>query len=247
MERKKRFTILVALLSFCFFKLSAQYKERIYHAYIYDEMDNWKSVIDEMEAKNEKSDEYLLELINYQYGYIAWCIGNDEKKQAKSYLKLAENNLEKLDKLALYPSFVHAYQSAFYGFSVGLNKLKAPFLGPKSIKAAEKSMSENPANPYGFIQYANAQYYMPPIFGGSKEEALEYYSKAQKIMEKDPVSINNDWNYLSLLTNMAQAYEETKQYDKAQKYYEYILELEPNFEWVKNELYPNFLKQKTNE
>lgn len=229
MERKKRFTILVALLSFCFFKFSAQNKIGIYNAYIYDKMDNWKSIIDEMETKKGKSDEYLLELINYQYGFIAWCIGNDEKKQAKSYLKLAENNLEKLEKLALYPSFVHAYQSAFYGFSVGLNRLKAPFLGPKSIKEAEKSMSENPANPYGFIQYANAQYYMPPIFGGSKKEALEYYSMAQIIMEKDPVSINNDWNYLSLLTNMAQAYEETKQYDKAQKYYEYILELEPNF------------------
>ena len=235
MERKKRFTIMTILLAFSLFSVSAQYKQVIYIA------------IDEMEIQQKKSDEILLELINYQYGYIAWCLGNDEKKQAKEYLKLAENNLDKLDKTSLYPSYVDAYKSAFYGYSIGLNKLKAPFAGPKSINAAKKSMEENPNNPFGFIQYANAQFYMPPIFGGSKTEALEYYKQAQTIMEKDPVVLKNDWNYLSLLTNMAEAYTEIKEYDKAEAYYKNILKVEPNFLWGKNELYPNFIKTRTNE
>ena len=247
MERKKRFTIITMLLVFSLFTLSAQYKQDIYKAYISNKMDEWEITIDLMEVKEKKSDEFLLELINYQYGYIAWCLGNNEKKQAKEYLKLAENNLSKLEKTSLYPSYVDAYQSSFYGFSIGLNKLKAPFVGPKSINAAKKSMEENPNNPYGFIQYANAQFYMPPIFGGSKTEALEYYKQAQTIMEKDPVVLKNDWNYLSLLTNMAQAYTEIKEYDMAEQYYKHILKIEPDFLWVKNELYPNFIKTRTNE
>ena len=244
MERKKRFTFMTLLLAFSLSTLSAQYKQEIYNAYITNNMEVWKATVDEMEAKEKKSDELLLELINYQYGYIGWSLGNNEKKQAKEYLKLAEDNLKRLEKTSLYPSYVDAYKSAFYGYTIGLNKLKAPFVGPKSINAAKKSMEENPNNPYGYIQYANAQFYMPPVFGGSKTEALEYYKQAQTIMEKDPVDMKNDWNYLSLLTNMAEAYTEIKEYKKAEQYFKYILKIEPNFFWVKNELYPNFIKNK---
>ena len=247
MERKKRFIVMIMLLAFGFLSLNAQFKGVIYKAYISNNMNEWKKTMDKMEAETKKSDEFLLELINYQYGYIGWCIGNNEKSQAKSYLKLAEENIKNLEKREVYPSYANAYKSALYGYAIGLNKLKAPFVGPKSINAAKQSMEENPANPFGFIQYANAQFYMPPVFGGSKTEALEYYSQAQTIMEEDPITLKNDWNYLSLLTNMAEAYAEIKEYDKAEQYYQYILKIEPNFLWVKEELYPNFLKKRDNE
>lgn len=246
MERKKC-TLILTILLVSMFSLSAQYKLDIYNAYISNNMNKWKSTIDKMQEQEKKPNEFLLELINYQYGYIGWCLGNNEKKQAKIYLKLSEENVENLEKTSLYPSYVNAYKSAFYGYAIGINKLKAPFIGPKSINAAKQSMEENPNNPYGFIQYANAQFYMPPIFGGSKSEALEYYKRAQTIMEKDKTQLRNDWNYLSLLTNMAQAYTEVKEYEKADEYYKHILEIEPNFLWVRNELYPNFIKERDNE
>lgn len=235
------------VMTLSLFSLNAQNKLSIYNAYISNKMNEWKTIIDKMQGQQTKSDEFLLELINYQYGYIGWCLGNNEKKQAGNYLKLAESNLGSLEKSSLYPSYVDAYKSAFYGYSIGLNKLKAPFLGPKSINAAKQSMKENPDNPYGFIQYANAQFYMPPVFGGSKSEALEYYKRAQIIMEKDKSQLKNDWNYLSLLSNMAQAYTEIKEYDKAEEYFKHILSIEPNFLWVKNELYPNFIKKRNDE
>ncbi len=247
MERTKRFTIVALLLTFSLFTLSAQYKKDIYNSYINSNMVGWKMVIDEMERKQDKSDAFLLELINYQYGYIGFCMGNNDKKQVKTYLELAENNLEELEKTSLNPSYVDAYKSAFYGYSIGLNKLKAPFVGPKSVNAAKRSMELNPSNPLGFIQYANAQFYMPPVFGGSKDEAIKYYKRAQAIMEKDPEMIKNDWNYLSLLTNIAEAYTQINEYDKADAYYKLIMEVEPNFLWVKNELYPTFIKKRKNE
>ena len=246
MERKKRLLIIM-VMTLSLFSLNAQNKLSIYNAYISNKMNEWKTIIDKMQGQQTKSDEFLLELINYQYGYIGWCLGNNEKKQVGTYLKLAESNLGSLEKSSLYPSYVDAYKSAFYGYSIGLNKLKAPFLGPKSINAAKQSMKENPENPYGFIQYANAQFYMPPVFGGSKSEALEYYKRAQSIMEKDKSQLKNDWNYLSLLSNMAQAYTEIKEYDKAEEYFKHILSIEPNFLWVKNELYPNFIKKRNDE
>ena len=247
MERSKRFIIMTLLLAVCFFKLSAQYKKDIYTCYINSNMDAWKMVIDELELKDNKSDALLLELINYQYGYIGYCLENDDKKQAKVYLKLAENNLERLEKSSFNPSSIHAYKSAFYGFSIGINRLKAPFVGPKSISEAEKAMELNPSNPLGFIQYGNAQFYMPPLFGGSKTEAVKYYKQAQTIMESNTLLVKYDWNYLNLLVNMAKSYTEMKEYDKADAYYQLILKVEPNFLIVKNELYPTFIKNRNNE
>lgn len=247
MERTKRYIIVALLFTFSFYMLSAQYKHDIYNAYINSNMDAWKMLIDEVERKQDKSDSLLLELINYQYGYIGFCLGNNDKKQVKTYLKLAESNLEKLEESSLNPSYTKAYKSAFYGFSIGLNKLKAPFAGPKSVNAAKASIDLNPSNPLGYIQYGNAQFYMPPMFGGSKAEAIKYYKKAQTIMEEDSVMIKCDWNYLNLLVNIAESYTEMKEYDKADAYYQLILEVEPNFLWVKNELYPTFLKNRNNE
>lgn len=248
MERQKCTLILIiAFVSLYPLSLVAQYKSKIYKAYISDNMNEWKTIIDRMQQQEKKPDEFLLELVNYQYGYIGWCIRNNDKKQAKTYLKLAEENLEKLEMLSLYPSYINAYKSAFHGYTIGLNKLKAAFVGPKSIDAAKQAMKENPNNPYGYIQYANAQFYMPPIFGGSKAEAVEYYLLAQNIMEKDRSQLKNDWNYLNLLINIVESYIEMKEFDKAEEYLKHILEIEPNFNWVKNELYLNFIKNKNNE
>ena len=66
-------------------------------------------------------------------------------------------------------------------------------------------------------------------------------------MEKDPIEMRNDWNYLNLLTNLVESYIEIKEYDKAEEYFQLILKVEPNFLWVKNELYPTFIKNKNNE
>lgn len=246
MEMKKS-TLIILIFFLSIWPLSAQYKSAIYDAYLTNRMDEWKNIIDKMQEKPSKTDQFLLELINYQYGYIGWCIGNDEMGQAKTYLKLAEDNLAQLEKNSYKPSYINTYKSAFYGFSIGLNKLKAPFVGPKSVNAAKLAMKEDASNPYGFIQYGNSQFYMPPVFGGSKSEALKYYHRAQSIMEGNPNNLKEDWNYLSLLVNIGQAYTEMKEYDKAEASYKQILEIEPNFNWVKNELYPNFIKKRNDE
>jgi tetratricopeptide (TPR) repeat protein len=206
-------------------------------------MDIWKATIDEMNQQQNKSNEFILELLNYQYGYIGWCIGNKKNKLAEEYIKLGQKNIQILEKNNYKISMVNSYKSAFYGFRIGLNKLQAPFIGPKSVDCAKLAMKQDDKNPYGYIQFANSEYYMPTTFGGSKKVALEYYEKAVKIMESNPGQAKEDWNYLSLLTIVAEAYTELKYYKAAKLIYEKILRIEPNFSWVKNELYPNLLKK----
>lgn len=241
MERSKY--IIAMLLLFCHFNVSASYKSQIYNTFISNNMRSWGKVIDEMQQLKNKSNEFKLELINYQYGYIGWLIGVKNDDLAEKYLDLAEDNLESLENAKYSLSMVNAYKSAFYGYRIGLNVLKAPLLGLKCLDCAKLSIKLDEKNPFGYIQYGNAQYYMPPIFGGSKIEALKYFKKAEALMEVNKEGIIEDWNYLSILTLIAQSCIATNKYDEAKKYFQKILKIEPNYMWVKNELYPQFLQK----
>lgn len=229
-------------LIFSGFTVSASYKTEIYNAYIENNMQQWKKVMDKMNLEIKRSNEFLFELLNYQYGYIGWCMGNKQQKQAKEYLALADKNIEILEKYNYQMSMLNAYKSAFYGYRIGLNKFQAPFIGPKSIDCAKKSIQLDENNPYGYIQIGNSEFYMPAAFGGSKKVALENFLKAEKLMLKHPENIKNDWNYLSLLAMIVMSYKELKQYEMAKYYCEKALKMEPEFLWVKIDLYPEIKK-----
>jgi len=241
MERSK--CLLTILLSvFIFQSVQANYKSDIYSAYITGDMGKWKNIIDKMNQHQPKTIDFLLELMNYQYGYIGWSMGNQKKKEAENYLRLAEENLKILEKANYNLSFVNSYKSAFLGFHIGLNKYKAPVLGIKSLECAKIAMVQDSKNPFGYIQYGNCLFYMPSLFGGSKEEALIYFKKAEQLMQLNGNSLKNDWNYLSVLTLIGQSYIKIKNYKLAKVYFDKVLKAEPRFTWVKNEIYPELLK-----
>jgi len=227
--------------------LAASEKTKIYNAYIHNRMEDWKTVIDEMDNRKTSDTSLLAELLNYQYGYIGFCLAMEKEKEAGRYLELAEENLEFLEENGYRQSIIHAYKSAFYGFKIGLSPLKATFLGPKSLKQAQLAIEADPTEPLGYIQQGNAQFYMPPVFGGSKTEAIEKFKLALDLMTKDGQSVKNDWNYLSLLVLIAQSYEEMEKWEQAKKYYNQALAVEPEFKWVKNELLPGLLKKEESD
>lgn len=219
------------------------YRSEIYRSYIRNDMHRWRRILDSVEQRKALNDEWRLFLVNIQYGYIAWCISSQKPEMAERYLERARAHLLVLETNGRYPSEVQAYQSAFYGFEIGLNLWKAPFLGPKSVSSAKTAMRLDPQNPMGYVQYANALYFRPAIFGGSKKEAIDYYRQARILMENQPENIRQNWNYLNLMVLLARAYEETNQLPEAGECYEHILKVEPGFFWVKNELYPQYRKK----
>lgn len=241
MERAKYF-ILTFFLCLSYNVLQASFKTEIYKAYLNGDMVLWKVTIDKMEqARHEQSDS-ILELVNYQYGYIAWCIGNKKNDEASKYLAKGRANIQLLEKMKHKLSELVAYKSAFNGYEIGLNKAKAPFIGTKSIDWALQAIQLDKNNPFGYLQYANCQFHMPSIFGGSKTTALEYYLKTEKLMESNEYFTQQNWNYLSLLTSIAKTYEVTGRLAMAKLYYEKILKIAPDYLWVKKELYPKILK-----
>jgi tetratricopeptide (TPR) repeat protein len=204
-------------------------------------MDLWRGVIERMDKTQVKSNELLLELVNYQYGYIGYCIGFDKKAEARRYLVIAHRNLAILEKQKYNLSVINAYKAAFYGFRIRLNPVSAPANGFKSIDYAKTALKLDPGNYFGYIQYGNMKFFMPSTLGGSKKEALKHYLKAKELLEKNQDLTSGDWNYLSLLIVIGQTYTYLKDYSSARKVYENILKAEPGFTYVRDDLYPKLL------
>jgi hypothetical protein len=235
--------ILILFLLLCTSGLKAENKTEIYYAYVNNKMDQWKNVIDRMETLKGKTNETTLELINYQYGYIGYCLEFDKVDEAKKYFTLAINNLSLLEKAGYKIPLLNAYKSAFYGFRISFNQFSAPFNGLKSLDYVKKALEQDSQNFFVNIQYGNALSNMPAAFGGSKKEALEYYLKAKSILEKETENLNHNWNYLNLLILIGQTKTSLEDYSSAKAVYENILSREPEFIYVKSDLYPQLLKK----
>ncbi|MFN3135046.1 MAG: hypothetical protein ACK44H_05680 [Candidatus Kryptonium sp.] len=133
-------------------------------------------------------------------------------------------------------SSIKAYEAALLGYKIALDFYKAPFLGSKAKKLVEEAVKINPQNPIALIEKANVLYFSPPLFGGSKTEAIKYYEKAAILMEKDSSYSYKNWRYINLLVFMYQVYLEENKKEQAEKLKNKIETIEPNFnfQWIKN-------------
>jgi hypothetical protein len=205
MERKRyRLTLLLASLSLFSFAQN-NYNAKVYKSYISGNMESWEAAVNEMESQKSSENVNLLDLINYQYGFIGWCLGNDKKKDARYYLDLMEINLELLKEEKGKTADYHAYNAAAYGFKIGLSIWRAPFLGPKSMDHAELAIEKDNENLQANIEMGNIWNHMPEMFGGSKEKAMNYYLKAIEIFEEqEEEKQTQKWMYLNLLATAGQ-------------------------------------------
>jgi tetratricopeptide (TPR) repeat protein len=234
-------------LSICFLLsslvLSAQeYRTELYLAYIHDQMDRWKELMDQMEKEYWRSSDpdLLYTMLEAEYGYTGWLVGEKKKTEAEELLKKAEGHMVRLTDLGLDNARVYSLKGAFYGFQILLEPARAPKLGRLSMEANDKAMELDQDEPQVWLEKANMEYYRPVVFGGSKRNAVPMYEKAVELFESSPELTRHNWIYLNCLASLGIAYENTRKYSEAGKVYRKILNLEPSFKWVKDELYRHF-------
>ena len=240
-----KYFILASLCLACTGILQARQnpKEKVYQAFISDQMDKWESVILELNSKRKQLS-YLqkAELLNFYYGYTGWLSEEGPKKKTETYIEEADQLMDELMAINPEEPDLYAFRGAFFGYKIGLSPLKAPFLGPKSMENIDRSIELGPDRPQGWIERGNALFYMPRSFGGSKEKALEAYKKAIRLMEKEPESLRHNWIYLNVLMILGQSYEKTGNLEEAKSTYEKALAIEPGFIYLRDELYPAFMR-----
>lgn len=219
------------------------YKRTIYNTFINREMPKWGNVIYTIETNNPPTTvEQKLELIDYYYGYVGYLISKKQFEAAEKHILKGEKLIAQVLKVSPKNAAAYSYKGSFIGYQIVISKFKSIFLASESNAYINKAYELDPHNVQAIINKGNLMYYAPKIFGGDKEEAIKFYLKGARQIE-----INNDtyqnWSYLNLLTNIAMAYEKMDQPQHAKQMYEKILRHEPNFYWVKVDLFPKFLKK----
>ena len=237
MERAK-FRLIAGFFALLTITASASTPEtKIYNAYISGNMAQWKSVIDSMQMHKPLMDHERLELLNFQYGYIGWLLGNKRKKEATDYLSKAQKNRQLLENENYHLSTLLAYRAAFIGFEVALKPIRAPFTGPKAHEYIAKAAQLNNQDYFVYLQEANIAQHTPDILGGSAADAIRYFEKAIGLYREQKRPLKS-WNFLNLYSQLILACIEDKDYAKATACCHKILRIEPGFSWIKNAVLP---------
>jgi len=219
------------------------YKKTIYNAFINREMYKWQYVILTIETKNlPKTLDQKLELINYYYGYIGYLIKKKQFETAENYINKGEKLIDQLLKTSPKNATIYSYKGSFIGYRITISKFKAIYLVAESSANLNRAYELDPSNVQVNIDKGNIMFYAPPLLGGDKKEALKYYLKGAKLMETNRETDQN-WAYLNVLTMIAKTYEIIDQPLLAKQTYEKILKKEPDFYWVKMDLFPKFLEK----
>jgi tetratricopeptide (TPR) repeat protein len=218
------------------------YKKTIYNTFINREMYKWGAIIHTLDTGKPTTVDKKLELINYYYGYIGYLIGKKQNDVAGSMIIKGEKLIHQVLVASPKNATAISFKGSFLGFRMGLNKYKSFGLSRESFANINRAYSMDPQNVQANIDKGNILYYSPGIFGGDKEEALKYYLKGSRILEKNRDTDQN-WVYLNLLTVIAMAYEKTDQPEQARQICEKLLRKEPNYRWIKDVYYPQLLEK----
>ncbi len=238
-----RLILLVIFLLFPFFRLSPfafrldaqSFQAEIYQAYITGNMDHWEKSLQGYSVKPSSPDA-LYDLTMAYYGFIGYCLGKDQKSRAKPYLNQAEIFVkELLGKYPDNPRFL-ALQGALYGFRLIYQPQKMMSIGPKSLKEINRAIEIGPDCPEALVESGNKDWFMPGMFGGSRERAIEAYKKAISLLERNPGQLQNNWYYLNLHMSLAGWYEERNMTYFANELYRKVLKIEPKFSWAAEKL-----------
>jgi tetratricopeptide (TPR) repeat protein len=219
------------------------YKKTFYNSFINREMYKWGNVINTIEnGKPMTTVDQKLELINYYYGYIGYLIGKKQYDTASPMINKGEKLIHQVLQVSPKNATAYAFKGSFLGFRMGMSKFKTFSLSRESLSDINRAYELDPHNVQALIGKGNILYYSPKLFGGDKEEALTYYLRGLRILEKNRDTDQN-WVYLNLLTNIALAYDKTDKPGDAKLTCVKILHNEPNYRWVKDILYPRLLEK----
>ncbi len=242
------FLLIILLLIMTVLHVNGQtsYNQHIYNAFISGKMDLWEYNMNKMEEDylRDRNIQSLYDLTYTFYGYIAYCVVTGDEPGARYYIGKARHNIDILLKYDSLWAEVYSLKGAIYGFEIGLNPLRALEYGVKSIKSIKRAAELDKENARVLMEIGNMKYYTPKILGGGLKKAIYYHEKAVSMFESNKNELKSNWIYLLVLTNLARWYSEDNKVNEATIIYKKILDIEPDYLWVKDYLYPELMNKR---
>jgi len=212
----------------------------VYKGYIDSDIEMWKKGMEEASVTwlKDPSSCTLYALTEARYGYIGYLLGKGNKAEARPIIDDFEKDV---GQLATFPDRkveAEAFNVALLGFHMELNPARAMLLGPKALKQLDKALEIGGDNPAVWIEKANSEASMPALVGGSKVKAVESLRYAISLFELKRESLGCNWRYLNTYLLLGKVQEQTGDYKGACDTYRKVLQEEPAFLEVRNNLLP---------
>lgn len=235
---RRKFILVFGVVLLIFSKVNGQEPNQIdcrfYNLYLSGNMNMWDSVVDSLYTQRltpaqEKT------LLLAEYGLIGYHLSQGNKDEASDVMGHFERRLEKWMKRTPDDATYHALSAALTGFKIGLNPLIAPFVNSEHKEQIANALQYRTVEPLPLIEKANSLYFRPSFVGGDKEEAIKAYEQAFSILRNHK---HCNWLYLYVGSWLGQVYTKMDEPRKAKQVYLELLDVAPDFQYVRDELLP---------
>ncbi|MBA4406625.1 hypothetical protein C0389_05065 [bacterium] len=131
--------------------------------------------------------------------------------------------------------------AALYLMRLANNPMEAMALSPQIHTLLGEAEAVNPSNPRIHIIRGIMVMNTPPMFGGSVEKGMESFNKAISLFESNKSEKSNlpNWGYEESQVWLGIGYQKMNNKEKAKEIFTKVLELQPDFGWVKFRLLPS--------
>lgn len=189
-----------------------------------------------------ESPEFQLIYINALYGILYSTLADMDKEIYNKYIDETEHAIDAFYEANPDNGRIICIKSGLYGIKMAYYPWKGMFFGPKSAELIAKAEKLNPELPQTSVRKASSEFFTPEAYGGDIKKSMETYQKALGKFESIEQDLSMNWEYLDALAWSGITQMKNLKYYEAQKTFEKALELQPNFQWIKNVLLPETIR-----
>ncbi len=183
-------------------------------------------------SKEKPSLENTYLLIKAEYSLLYFnTYYNTDKELYNAYISKAKANADNLIESKKYLTEVYVIKACLYGTEIGFSPMKGMYLGSSIDGCITKAVNMNKLYPYAWATKGRSLVSKPSVFGGDVNEGIKLFDLSIKLYEKN--NTNGSWEYLDTYLQIAIAYLNINNKDKAKEYLIKVLKIEPEFKLAK--------------
>ena len=173
------------------------------------------------------------------YNLAIYYMQKKDDEQFHKFSNSSEKNLKELVNENGSDAETVSLLGALYGIQVTMNPDLGASLGSQNIALTSEALGIAPDNPRVLLQKGISKFNSPEFVGGSKEEALKYFTLSLEAFENDTSDRNKiEWGYIDALAWLGIAHSSLGDFESAITAYKKALDVEPDFARIKYRLLP---------
>lgn len=215
--------------------------QRIQQAYDIGELDSLEQLSRELGAQREPDAATRLAagLADYRLASAAQRDAKREAARIEAAIARAEKTLAFFNEAAgaALPAEQQAEGLALlasvWGLHIGMSPVQGMVLGPKAAAAVQKAVKLAPQNPRVELARGIQLMFMPPMFGGDRQEALRAFERVATLIPAAEASAAN-WGLADAWIWRGLAQDGLKQPGEARAAFQQALRVAPENRWAQH-------------